>query len=104
MTVTAAADSVVVQNTAKPSSFVTDMAACAMACDADLTCNAASFYSDASVYGGNNCWLKIIGDPCELPADAQADPEATLLLKQDTCAALHGCLRTASAAVLPDCD
>lgn len=75
------------QNTDAPGSLETDMAACATRCDATPTCNAASYYADASLYGGNNCWLKVMGDTCELPGDAQTDAGATLLLKQDQCAA-----------------
>lgn len=74
------------QNTPDPGSLVMDMVECAMKCDTTIGCNAASYYAEP--ISGNNCWLKTLGDPCELPADRQADAGATLLMKQDTCAPL----------------
>lgn len=48
-------------------------------------CNAASFYLDATPYGGNNCWTKTLSIPCELPSDALMDPNAILLLQETEC-------------------
>jgi hypothetical protein len=65
---------------------VLDQMECEDLCTATEKCNAASYYLDGTSYGGMNCWLKIIADSCELPADADNDPNAVLLLKIDaTC-------------------
>jgi hypothetical protein len=65
---------------------VPDIEACKAACDAKPPCNGASYYTDATEIGGKNCWLKVLGNSCALPADATDNPKATLLLKTDGCA------------------
>lgn len=66
--------------------LVADQTECEDLCTATEGCNAASYYLDGSAFGNRNCWLKFIGEPCELPADADDDPNAVLLLQlDDTC-------------------
>lgn len=63
-------------------SLVDTVADCEAECDATPTCNAAAYLATVLADTGKNCYLKVIGtDDCELPADADEDPEATLSLK-----------------------
>jgi hypothetical protein len=80
---------------------VLDQMECEDLCTATEKCNAASYYLDGTSYGGMNCWLKIIADSCELPADADNDPNAVLLLKIDaTCAPLPQPITHAQSVVI----
>jgi hypothetical protein len=72
-----------------PGLKVKDQEECEEMCSAAEGCNAASFYYDAEAFGGSNCWLKAIAHSCDLPADADTDPNAVLLLKvENPCAPL----------------
>lgn len=67
---------------------------CAQFCSAMDGCNAASYYIDAELVGGSNCWLKNANfeasmetSSCVLPDDASTDANAVLLFLVDgTCA------------------
>lgn len=71
--------------------LVADQNECAATCEADLACNAASYYLDPSLYGDRNCFTKILSIPCELPPDAASDEGAVLLLKDTECMPPHMC-------------
>lgn len=73
--------------TSEGASVVASQEECQDFCTATVGCNAASFYN--TLVGGNNCWLKTLANSCELPADAPANPNATLLLKQEAACALQ---------------
>jgi hypothetical protein len=68
---------------------VADAAACALECDGKPACNAASYYGDQPTDqwpGGDNCYLKTLGDACGVPADAAAAPGAIFMIKDSACA------------------
>lgn len=69
--------------------FVETPLECAVRCNDEKLCNAASFYGENPVgswpAGGLTCWLKTITVPCEVPPDYQASeyPDTIFLLAQD---------------------
>lgn len=67
--------------------LVDGVTGCEAACDAEPTCNTASFYKEVIADTGKNCFLKVLGDSCALPEDALEDTNAILSLKCDTVAA-----------------
>ena len=72
---------------------VTSTAACAEQCDLLAACNGASYYPDPEAVFNDpdmkNCWMKTFEDPCAPPAEAVAEPLATLILKPLPDCALH---------------
>lgn len=69
--------------------FVETPLECAVRCNDEKLCNAASFYGENPAgswpAGGSTCWLKTISVPCEVPPDYQASeyPGTIFLLAQD---------------------
>lgn len=82
--------------------LVDDVTGCEAACDAEPTCNTASFYKEIIPATGKNCYLKVLGDSCALPDDALEDPNAILSLKCDTVAAAPAAVAAAPLGAAAD--
>ena len=65
-----------------PGLLVDDAAACEAECDATAQCNAASFTAELH-RTGRNCFLRTLGNACELPNNATATLHAILSLNCD---------------------
>ena len=68
--------------------FVEDPRECAVRCNDDDLCNAASYYGNNPVGSwpnGHTCWLKTLATPCNVPPDYQPSefPNTIFLVAQD---------------------